>query len=209
MPPSNPTEPWPRLRDVVEASVTGLHRGRFIEETLEALCVQLGAASAWSTLETKGSGPMHRSRTTSFRGVAPAILAMHVTDVLGQVQTKLKTVAGSVPYAPDGSFIATPLWSQPTPSSKGRSLVGALYLEFAKDQGKNEAVVGVVETVGTLLGASSRNRRSSRTPKRTCAPSAPRHTVVNSSHSMSFWNPRACPPSVTSFALPSGATSRL
>ena len=152
MPPSNPKEPWPRLRDVVEASVTGLHRGRFIEETLEALCVQLGAASAWSTLETKGSGPMHRSRTTSFRGVAPAILAMHVTDVLGQVQSTLKTVAGSVPYAPDGSFIATPLWSQPTPSSKGRSLVGALYLEFAKDQGKNEAVVGVVETVGTLLG---------------------------------------------------------
>lgn len=152
MPPANPREPWPRLRDVVEASVTGLHRGRFIEETLEALCEQLGAASAWSTLQTKGGGPMHRSRTTSFRGVAPAILAMHVSDVLDQVHTKLKTVAGSVPYAPDGSFIAVPLWSQPAGSSKGRSLVGALYMEFAKDQGTNEAVVGVVETVGALLG---------------------------------------------------------
>jgi transcriptional regulator with GAF, ATPase, and Fis domain len=152
MPPSNPTEPWPRLRDVVEASVTGLHRGRFIEETLEALCVQLGAASAWSTLETKGSGPMHRSRTMRFRGVAPAILAMHVSDVLDQVHTKLKTVAGSVPYAPDGSFIAVPLWSQPAGSSKGRSLVGALYMEFAKDQGTKDAVVGVVETAGALLG---------------------------------------------------------
>ena len=152
MPRANPTEPWTRLRDVVEASVTGLHKGRFIEETLEAVCAQLGAASAWSTLETKGGGPMHRSRTTSFRGVAPAILAMHVSDVLGQVQTKLKTVAGAVPYAPEGSFIAVPMWSQPTASSRGRSLVGALYLEFTKDQGTREDVVGVVETVAALLG---------------------------------------------------------
>ncbi len=149
---SNPKDPWPRLRDVVEASVTGLHRGRFIEETLEALCVQLGAASAWSTLETKGGGPMHRSRTTSFRGVAPAILAMHVSDVLDQVQSKLKAVAGPVPYAPDGSFIAVPLWSAPASSTRGRKLVGSLYMEFAKDQGTREAVVGVVETVGVLLG---------------------------------------------------------
>jgi sigma-54 specific flagellar transcriptional regulator A len=149
---SNPTGPWPRVREVVEASVTGLHRGRFIEETLEALCVQLGAASAWSTLETKGGGPMHRSRTTSFRGVAPAILAMHVSDVLDQVQSKLRTVAGPVPYAPDGSFIAVPLWSQPAASPKGRSLVGSLYLEFTKSQGTSEAVIGIVETVGALLG---------------------------------------------------------
>lgn len=149
---SKPTEPWPRVRDVVEASVMGLHRGRFIEETLEALCVQLGAASAWSTLETKGGGPMHRSRTTNFRGVAPAVLAMHVSDVLNRVQSELKTIAGPVPYAPNGSFIAVPLWSLPTASSQGRSLIGALYLEFAKDQGTREAVVGVVETAGALLG---------------------------------------------------------
>jgi len=140
------------VRDVVEASVMGLHRGRFIEETLEALCVQLGAASAWSTLETKGGGPMHRSRTTNFRGVAPAVLAMHVSDVLNRVQSELKTIAGPVPYAPNGSFIAVPLWSLPTASSQGRSLIGALYLEFAKDQGTREAVVGVVETAGALLG---------------------------------------------------------
>lgn len=151
MPDSKRKEPWVHLRAVVEASVTGLHRGRFIEETLEALCIELGAASAWSTLETKGGGPMHRSRTTSFRGVAPAVLAMHVADVLNQVQTKLRTVAGRVPYAPDGSFIAVPLWSEPS-SSRGRSLIGALYLEFARDQGTNEAVVGVVETVASLLG---------------------------------------------------------
>jgi transcriptional regulator with GAF, ATPase, and Fis domain len=152
MPSNKPTEPWPRVRDVVEASVVGLHRGRFIEETLEALCVQLGAASAWSTLETKGGGPMHRSRTTSFQGVAPATLAMHVKDVLSQVESKLVTVAGPVPYAPGGSFIAVPLWSLPTASSQGRTLIGALYLEFGKDQGTNDAVVGVVETAGALLG---------------------------------------------------------
>ncbi len=116
MPPSKTTDPWPLMRDVVTAVVTGLHRGRFIEETLEALCVQLGATSAWSTLETKGGGPMHRSRTASFRGVSPAILAMHVTDVLSQVQTKLRTVAGPVPYVSEGSFIAVPLWSHPKAS---------------------------------------------------------------------------------------------
>jgi sigma-54 specific flagellar transcriptional regulator A len=152
MPSSNPKDPWPHIREVVEASVTGLHRGRFIEETLESLCVQLGAASAWSTLETKGGGPMHRSRTTSFRGVSPAVLAMHVSDVLDQVQSKLKTVAGPVPYAPDGSFIAVPLWSEPPGSPKGRTLIGSLYMEFAQDQGTRGAVIDVVETVGTLLG---------------------------------------------------------
>jgi len=152
MPSINPKDPWPRVRDVVEASVTGLRRGRFIEETLEALCVQLGAASAWSTLETKGGGPMHRSRTTSFQGVSPAVLAVHVDDVLARVQTKLKTVAGAVPYSADGSFIAVPLWSEPAGSPQGRSLVGALYMEFTRDQGTRDDVVGVVETIGTLLG---------------------------------------------------------
>ncbi|MGD8316090.1 MAG: sigma 54-interacting transcriptional regulator [Myxococcales bacterium] len=140
------------MRELVSAVVTGLHRGRFIEDTLEALCVQLGAASAWSTLETRGGGPLHRSRTASFQGVAPAVLAMHVTDVLQQVQTKLRTVAGPVPYAPEGSFIAVPLWSQPESSTRGRSLVGALYLEFAKGQGTQPAIIEFAETVGALLG---------------------------------------------------------
>jgi len=150
--PKVETDPWPRLRDVVAAAVTGLQDGRFIEETLEAMCVQLGASSAWSTLETQGSGPLHRSRTASFHGVAPAVLALHVADVLGQVQSGLKTVAGPVEYAPEGSFIAVPLWSRPAASAKGRTLVGALYLEFPHDQGAREVVVEFVESVGTLLG---------------------------------------------------------
>ena len=109
MPSEETSDPWPRLREVVEAAVTGLQDGRFIEETLESLCVQLGAASAWSTLETKGGAPMHRSRTTSFHGVPPAVLALHVHDVLNQVQSKLRPIAGRVPYATEGSFIAVPL----------------------------------------------------------------------------------------------------
>ena len=145
-------DPWPRMRDIVSAVVTGLHSGRFIEETLEALCVQVGASSAWSTLETKGGGPMHRSRTASFRGVPPAVLAMHVTDVLGRVQKELKTVAGPVPYAPDGSFAAVPLWSHPTASGRGRSLIGAMYLEFRGDQGTRNDILEFVECVGALLG---------------------------------------------------------
>jgi sigma-54-specific transcriptional regulator len=146
------TDPWHRLRDVLAAAVNGLQGGRFIEETLEATCMQLGAASAWSTLETKGSGPLHRSRTASFRGVAPAVLALHVDDVLSRVQKGLKPVSGRVEYAPEGSFIAVPLWSRPAASAKGRSLVGALYLEFAKDQGTQPVVVEFIETVGMLLG---------------------------------------------------------
>lgn len=152
MPSPNITDPWPRMRDVVTAVVNGLHQGRFIEETLEALCVQLGAASAWSTLQTKGGGPMHRSRTASFQGVSPAVLAMHVTDVLEQVQTKLKTVAGPVPYVAKGSFIAVPLWSRPTSSHKGRSLIGAMYMEFLGEEGTRPDIVEFVEMVGALLG---------------------------------------------------------
>ena len=132
--------------------MAGLQDGRFIEETLEALCVQLGAASAWSTLETQGGGPMHRSRSTSFQGAPPAVLAMHVTSVLSEVQTKLKTVAGPLEYAPESSFIAVPLWSRPKSSPKGRSLVGALYLEFGRDEGTRAESVEFVESVATLLG---------------------------------------------------------
>ena len=147
------TNPWPRMRDIVSAVVTGLHGGRFIEETLESLCVQLGASSAWSTLETKdASGPMHRSRTASFRGVPPAVLAQHVTDSLKQVQTSAKSIAGPVPYSPEGSFTAVPLWSHPTTSRRGRTLIGAMYLEFAGDQGTKKEVLELIECVGSLLG---------------------------------------------------------
>ena len=91
MPDSKRKEPWVHLRAVVEASVTGLHRGRFIEETLEALCIELGAASAWSTLETKGGGPMHRSRTTSPN--------MPMTGSASKT-TRLRPSAGSTSPAP-------------------------------------------------------------------------------------------------------------
>ncbi|MDH3201426.1 MAG: sigma 54-interacting transcriptional regulator [Myxococcales bacterium] len=140
------------MRDVVTAVVTGLRSGRFIEETLESLCEQLGASSAWSTLETKGGGPMHRSRTASFRGVSPAVLALHVTEVLDRVQTERETVAGTVPYAPEGSFAAVPLWSDPTASKKARNLVGAMYLEFPGDQGTRSDNLEFIESVGSLLG---------------------------------------------------------
>jgi DNA-binding NtrC family response regulator len=147
------SDPWPRMREVVASVVTGLHGGRFIEETLEALCAQLGATSAWSTLETKGgSGPMHRSRTAGFRGVPPAILAQHVTEMLGRVQSEFKTVAGPVPYAPTGSFVAAPLWSRPTTSGRGRSLIGVMYLEFPGAEGEQDATIEFAECVGALLG---------------------------------------------------------
>ena len=94
---------WPRLRNVINALVSGLRTGRFIEEALESLCVELGSSSAWSTLETKGHGPLHRSRTASFQGVSPAVLAQHVTEVLERVQGGRETTAGPVPYAEVGS----------------------------------------------------------------------------------------------------------
>jgi hypothetical protein len=146
------SNPWPRTRDVISAVVTGLHGGRFIEETLEALCVQLGASSAWSTLETKGGGPMHRSRTAGVRGVSPAELARRVTDVLARVQTEPKTIAGSVPFDPDGSFAAVPLWSLPTTAGRGRTLIGAMYLEFPADQASQPELLEFVKCVGSLLG---------------------------------------------------------
>lgn len=144
-------DPWPRMRGVVNAVVSSLRSGSFIEETLESLCVQLGASSAWSTLETKGGGQIHRSRTAKF-SVSPAILAEHVTKVLSEVQSTLETVAGVLPYHEDGSFIAVPLWSHP--SVAHRSLIGAMYLEFADDEGTRAPVQEFVECVGSLLGGS-------------------------------------------------------
>lgn len=139
------------MRGVVNAVVSSLRSGSFIEETLEAMCVQLGASSAWSTLETKGGGRIHRSRTAKML-VSPAVLAEHVTKVLSDVQTKLVKAAGPVPYADKGSFIAVPLWSHP--SVAHRSLIGAMYLEFADDEGTRATVQEFVECVGSLLGGA-------------------------------------------------------
>jgi DNA-binding NtrC family response regulator len=144
-------DPWPRMRGVVTAVVTSLRSGSFIEETLESLCVQLNASSAWSTLETKTGGRLHRSRSASL-GATPVVLAKHVTEMLGQVQSELRTVAGPVPYAAKGSFAGVPLWSHPTDSD--RTLIGAMYLEFPDDAATHDAVVEFLECVGALLGGA-------------------------------------------------------
>ncbi|MGB5696921.1 MAG: sigma 54-interacting transcriptional regulator [Polyangiales bacterium] len=139
------------MRGVVNAVVTSLRGGSFVEETLEALCVQLGARSAWSTLETKTGGRIHRSRSASFGG-SPIVLAKHVTEVLGQVQAGLRTVTGPVPYSARGSFAGVPLWSHPTASN--RTLIGSMYLEFPDDEATHEAVAEFLECVGALLGGA-------------------------------------------------------
>ncbi len=144
-------DPWPRMRGVVTAVVTSLRGGSFIEETLESLCAQLGASSAWSTLETKTGGRIHRSRSASL-GANPVLLAKHVTEALSQVQEQLRTIAGPVPYAKEGSFAAVPLWSHPT--AEDRSLLGAMYLEFPKDEATHDQVVTFLESVGALLGGA-------------------------------------------------------
>ncbi|MGB8332781.1 MAG: sigma 54-interacting transcriptional regulator [Polyangiales bacterium] len=146
-------DPWPRLRDVLTTIVSALRSGRFIEEGLEALCTELGATSAWSTLQTKSGAPMHRSRTAGFRGVSPAVLAQHVTAMLSQVQIELRTIAGYVPYATTGSFAAVPLWADLSSAKDAENLAGAMYLEFSDEQATREDVVELIECVGSLLGA--------------------------------------------------------
>lgn len=147
------TDPWYRLRDVLTTIVTALRSGRFIEEGLEALCTELGATSAWSTLETKSGAPMHRSRTASFGGVSPAVLAQHVTEILSQVQGELRTVAGYVPYATTGSFAGIPLWAELSAAKDAQNLVGAMYLEFPGPQATRKDLIELIECVGALLGA--------------------------------------------------------
>lgn len=147
------TYPWPRMRAVVAALVSGLQNARLIEETLDALCMVLGAGSAWSTFESKESGPIHRARTSSFHAVAPAVLATHVTTVLSEVESRRRTIAGPVPYAESGSFAAVPLWAPPTTPRGNRQLVAAIYLDFPDDQGTRGAVLEFLEYVGALLGA--------------------------------------------------------
>lgn len=152
MPTSEKPDAWPRLREIVTVVVAALRSGKFIEEGLEALCIELGATSAWSTLETKGGAPMHRSRTASFRGVAPSVLAQHVIEVLSQVQRELRTVAGYVPYATTGSFAGIPLWGDLSAPKDEENLVGAMYLEFPEEQAIQEEVVELIECVAALLG---------------------------------------------------------
>jgi DNA-binding NtrC family response regulator len=133
--------------------VAALRSGRFIEDGLEALCAELGATSAWSTLETKSGAPMHRSRTAGFRGVPPAVLAQHVTEILNQVQRELRTIAGYVPYATSGSFAGVPLWGDLSVPKDAQNLVGAMYLEFPGEQATEEAVIDLIDCAGSLLGA--------------------------------------------------------
>ncbi len=153
MPTPDNTYPWVHMRAVTAAVTAGLQRGRFIEETLDALCRTLGATSAWSTLESKQAGPVQRTRTSNFYGSAPAIVAEHVTRVLNEIPIQRRTLAGSVPYAESGSFVALPLWSEP-PSPRGSfRLVGAIYLDFPQDQGTNKAVLEFLECATGLLGA--------------------------------------------------------
>lgn len=152
VPAIDDSTPWPRVRNVINALVSGLRTGRFIEEALESLCVELGASSAWSTLETKGHGPLHRSRTASFQGVSPAVLAQHVTEVLARLQDERATTAGPVPFADVGSYVAVPLWSEPDVGAKTCEFVGAMYLEFAGDQGTQSETLAFIEAVAALLG---------------------------------------------------------
>ena len=152
MPSEQTVDPWPRLREVVIAIVTALRTGRFIEEGLEALCVELGATSAWSTLETKTGAPMHRSRTARFRGASPAVLAQHVTQTLSEVQQDLRTIAGYVPYATMGSFAGIPLWGDLAVPKDQKNLVGAMYLEFPGEEATREDLVELIECVAALLG---------------------------------------------------------
>ena len=152
MPTLENAYPWLRMRAVVTALVTGLQNGRFIEETLNALCTTLGARSAWSTLESKGSSPIHHARRSGFEATAPAVVAEHVTKVLNDIQNRRRTIAGPVPYAAAGSFAGVPLWSRPATPRAHPHLVGAIYLDFPENQGTQSSVVEFLECVAALLG---------------------------------------------------------
>ena len=82
----------------------------------------LGAASAWSALEAKEAAtpPLAYGE---LRGVAPAVLAVHVEEVLGRVQRELRPVAGRL-HMPRKARSRGAVSSRPAPSAKGRWLVG-------------------------------------------------------------------------------------
>ena len=142
-------DPWRQMRGVVDAVATSIRGGAFIEQILEALCLQLGASSAWSTLESKRGGRIHRSRSASL-GASPVELARHVTETLENVHTNEKAFFGAVPYAKVGSFAGIPLWSHP--SEEDRRLLGAVYLEFPNEEATHDEVVAFLESIGALLG---------------------------------------------------------
>ena len=57
-----------------------------------------------------------------------------------------------MPYADVGSYAAVPLWSEPDTSAKTCEFVGAMYLEFAGDQGRQPEILAFIEAVAVLLG---------------------------------------------------------
>ena len=145
--------PWTRLRAVVAAIAGGVHNRHFVQDGLDALCTTLGAASAWSTLQSKNEGHVHRSRSNAFAGVSPAEVAAHTTEILEKVESRGRSMAGRLPFAESGSFTSVPLWSHPATARRDARLVGAVYLDFVDGRGTQGSVIEFVECVGALLGA--------------------------------------------------------
>ena len=122
MPPAKITDPWPLMRDVVTAVVNGLHRGRFIEDTLEAL-----VRPAWRGLRVEHARDQGQRRSRCIvhappasRGCRPRSSRMHVTEVLSRVQSRPQDRRRpSARMPPAGSFVAVPALVAPDGLARG------------------------------------------------------------------------------------------
>ena len=145
-------DPWPRMRAVVTAVVTGLNTGRFIEETLDSLRTVLGATSAWVTLgpSAKG-GQIFRSRIDDFYGARAQRVSQHAKETMDRVVGERRSLVGSS-SASAGRSVGVPLWSSPpTPRFPSR-LAGAMYIDFAHADDVPRTVIDFIESVALLLG---------------------------------------------------------
>jgi transcriptional regulator with GAF, ATPase, and Fis domain len=140
------------MRTVVTALAKGLGSGRFVEETLEALCMALGASTTWCTLDLKADGRVFRARRGNRDEVNPAELQRGATHLMREVLSQRRALSGSVPEYPTRCMVSVPLWSPPSDVWPEKRLVGALCVDFTDESKTTGATTEFLECIAGLLG---------------------------------------------------------
>ena len=144
-------DPWPRMRAVVTAVVSGLNSGQFVEETLNSLRPVLGASSAWARLGSRRSGRVVHSRLDDLSREPAKVLSHRADKIMMQVLHKQQAVLGSRQDC-GRSFVGLPIWSSPPTPRLSSRLVGAMYVEFVNLEEVPKPIVDFIESVALLLG---------------------------------------------------------
>ena len=152
MPESEITYPWQRMSTVVTALSKGLGTGHFVPETLEALCMALGASTAWCTLDINAEGRVFRAQRGHPGDVKASILEQAGTKLMREVLRQRRALRGTLPEQATRCITGVPLWSPPGELWPEKRLMGALCLDFSDGSRTDGATTEFMECVAGLLG---------------------------------------------------------